>query len=155
MNQQQKIIVTIGMALLLGIILLVQFRPKKKSASIAALVEVAPVLPAVAAAVKEKTGTALLATTEELAKQKKRSTTEWGDDPFYRSMQKEIYKSSSLVLKGISLAKDRPSYATVNDQILTLGDQIAGYFVKEIQYNKILLQKGNEKFYLVLPEEQY
>ena len=83
---------------------------------------------------------------------KKLAAGEWKRDPFYNKMRTEVYQSSNLQLKGISMGNNKP-YVTINDQILTLGDVIAGHKLVEIQRNKVLLQKGADRFYLQLPEE--
>jgi hypothetical protein len=68
-------------------------------------------------------------------------------------MSKDIYTGSNLMLKGVSIGKGRKSYAFINDEIVSVGDIIYGYKVTEVEKNKVLLQRGPESFYLVLPEE--
>lgn len=85
--------------------------------------------------------------------QKERTMLKWGIDPFYHLMKKEILQSSMLVLKGISIGEGKRGYAFINDEIVSLGDIIADYKVMEVQKNRVLLKKGTESFYLVLPEE--
>lgn len=94
-----------------------------------------------------------VASLEELEAQKKRAQLDWGMDPFYHPIKKEIYKGAGLELKGISIVKGKEGYVFINDEILTIGDVIAGYRVEEIQKNKVLLRKSNESFYLILHEE--
>jgi len=93
------------------------------------------------------------ASSKELEKQRKRASLEWGIDPFYHSLKREVYKSSMLVLKGISVGKDKRGYAFINDEIVTVGDEIAGYKVVKVEKDKVLLKRGGESFYLALPEE--
>ncbi len=87
------------------------------------------------------------------AAQKKRLMLKWGLDPFYHPIKKEILQSSMLVLKGISVGEDKRGYAFINTEIVTVGDTIADYKIMEVERNRVLLKKGTESFYLVLPEE--
>jgi hypothetical protein len=85
--------------------------------------------------------------------QKERAKLDWGRDPFSRVMREEVYSGTSLILKGVSLGRDGVGYAFINDEVVTVGDTIAGYQVIEVEKNKVLLRKEEESFYLVLPEE--
>ena len=94
----------------------------------------------------------VMANAEEIKKQKDKEALEWKRDPFFRSGKNELTSNVNLQLKGVSLGKGR-GFTFINDQILTVGDSISGYKIAEIERNKVLLQKGLEHFYLVLPEE--
>ncbi len=98
-------------------------------------------------------GAAREASAKELEEQKKRANLDWGIDPFYHPIRKEIIGGSNLVLKGISIGKGRKGYACINDEIVSEGEKIAGYEVVKVEKDRVLLKKGQESFYLVLPEE--
>ncbi len=91
---------------------------------------------------------------ETLSLQKKRAELDWGRDPFYKIIEEKEYHVASLVLKGISLGRNKKGYAFINNEIVTIGDKIEGFKVVEITRKKVLLKKNDEKFYLVLPEEE-
>ena len=110
-------------------------------------------MPEIPAAAAKSSNVVTVASAKDIDDQKKRANLEWGLDPFYHAVKTEIYQSSSFVLKGVSMGGAKSGYVFVNDQILTVGDMIVGYKVIEVHKNKVLLKKGNEKFYLVLPEE--
>ncbi|MFH1577961.1 MAG: hypothetical protein ABIC18_02695 [Candidatus Omnitrophota bacterium] len=81
----------------------------------------------------------------------------WGRDPFryVESDDKNAdYQASALVLKGISLGKNKNSFAFINNEITEIGDIVAGYEVLSIERDKVLLKKGQQSFYLVMPQEQ-
>jgi len=92
-----------------------------------------------------------------LSLQKQRAETlSWDRDPFVyveAEVDRKDYRTSTLQLKGISLGRDKIGYAFINDEILKVGDTIGGYEVLQIQKDKVLLRKGNQSFYLTLPEE--
>jgi len=88
-----------------------------------------------------------------VALQTQRAQLPWGRDPFFFTKIKKVYKSNTLVLKGISLGADGRGYAFINDKIVTVGEVINGYKVIEISKNKILLNKGGNNFYLGMAEE--
>lgn len=154
-KQKRQIIVTGVLVAALIVMAATNLKPKpKKRAPV--LPSAMAVAPEVTPAAERKAASTIAATASEkdLEGQKKIAGLEWGLDPFYHAVKTEIYQSSSFVLKGVSLGKNKDGYVFVNDQILTIGDTIAGYKVVEVQKNKVLLTKGSEKFYLVLPEEE-
>jgi hypothetical protein len=79
----------------------------------------------------------------------------WGRDPFQYIETKtdRSYRTESLILKGISLGRDKPAFAFINSEIVKTGDIIGGYEVIRIQRDRVLLKKGSRVFYLTLPEE--
>jgi len=91
---------------------------------------------------------------EALALQKERAKLDWGVDPFYHPIKKELTSGLRLVLKGVSIGKGRRNFAFINDEIVGEGEKILGYEVVEVERDKVLLRKGKEEFYLVLPEEK-
>mgnify|MGYP000008675864 CR=1 FL=1 len=93
------------------------------------------------------------ASAEELKLQKERAKLDWGVDPFYHPIKKELTSGLRLVLKGVSIGKERKSFAFINDEIVGEGEKILGYEVVKVERDKVLLRKGEEEFYLVLPEE--
>ncbi|OQX80844.1 MAG: hypothetical protein B6D56_03995 [Candidatus Omnitrophica bacterium 4484_70.1] len=94
------------------------------------------------------------ASREALTLQKERAKLDWGVDPFYHPIKKELTSGLRLVLKGVSIGKGRRNFAFINDEIVGEGEKILGYEVVKVEKDKVLLRKGKEKFYLVLPEEK-
>ena len=113
-------------------------------------VEELPSLPV--KAIKEKEFN--IATPSQLAAQKKRAQLDWGIDPFYHPIKKDVSSSLRLVLKGVSIGKGRKNYAFINDEIVAEGEKISGYEVVRVERNRVLLRRGKEEFYLILPEEE-
>lgn len=155
---QQEAIITSAAVVILIIILFVNLKGAKKKMS-APKPAAAPSAPAPAAVLSapaaEEKKAAALSTPEEIEEQKKRAALDWGTDPFYHVAETDVYRGVKFILKGVSIGEDRKSYAFINDEIVGAGDLIFGYTVKEVQRNKVLLQKGEENFYLVLPEERF
>ncbi|TAN61440.1 hypothetical protein EPN16_03190 [bacterium] len=89
----------------------------------------------------------------DLALQKERIKLEWGRDPFSSSRTARDYQRASLELKGISLGKNKNGFAFINSEIVKKGDTIGEYEVTEIQRNRVMLRKGQQSFYLVMPRE--
>ena len=83
----------------------------------------------------------------------KRAKLPWGRDPFSFANPKKIRTGRNLSLKGISLNEKGRGYAFINDEIVTVGDTISGYKVIEVKRDKVLLRKGEDSFYLGMPEE--
>ena len=154
-KQKKEIIITIFLIAIFGFFLIRNFKPSRKkiqdkgkilavqgNGELSGLEKEEPV------AFERKIPPDII--TEE---QKKRAQNKWGRDPFFRVGPAEMYKNASLSLKGVSIARDKKAYAFINEQIVAVGDWIGNYEVVEIQKNRVLLQKGREEFYLVLPEE--
>lgn len=87
-----------------------------------------------------------------LKMQKERANLPWGKSPFKSSTDKD-YQKTDLELKGISLGKDKKNFAFINNDIVKVGDKVADYEVVEIQKDRVLLKKGDQGFYLTLPQE--
>lgn len=100
---------------------------------------------------------AILSVDETMIKsQKERAKTlAWGRDPFqYIEVDRDkSYRTDALVLGGISLGRDKPGFAFINNEIVKTGDTIGGYEVVRIQKDKVLLKRGSQVFYLTMPEE--
>jgi len=91
---------------------------------------------------------------EDLVKlQEKSDQREWGRNPFLLAKAKKVYKAEVVVLKGVSLGKEGKNFAFINDQIVSIGDKVKEHTVIEIHKDKVLLKKGNDSFYLGLPEQ--
>jgi hypothetical protein len=90
---------------------------------------------------------------EKLELQKEREKLEWGRDPFSVSKSAKEYQRAALQLKGISLGKNKIGFAFINNEIVKKGDIIGDYEVTQIQKDKVLLRKGEQSFYLTLPQE--
>ncbi len=83
-----------------------------------------------------------------LAKEKPEE--EWGEDPFVREFS-AISEIKDLRLTAITISESR-SYALINDQILAVGDEIAGKKVVAIEKDKVVVEKGGRRFTLLLGE---
>lgn len=88
-----------------------------------------------------------------LEQQKQRANIKFGRDPFQFSQGDAAYSGLGLVLKGVSLSSNKKSFATINQEIVQVGDTISGYKVLSIEKGKVFLGNDSQKFYLVLPEE--
>ena len=157
MNKQQKQYIMLGgLVLVLAVVVIFNFRPAPKKT-----VSGGSTAPQPAEAIKPPTRQVIstpsvaeaLATPKEREEQMAIAEKDWGLDPFYHALSKDVYTGSNLMLKGVSIGKDKPGYAFINDEIVSLGDIIYGYKVAEVQKNKVLLERGPESFYLVLPEQ--
>jgi len=152
-KQKIQIIITSILVVILIIVVFINFKPKPRKKPV---VKPKPVdkinIPLPPPGAKKSSPPSATATPEELETQRKRAKMEWGLDPFYHAISKEIRMGSGLKLKGISFGGGK-GYAFIDNEIVTVGDVIAGYEVKEIQKNKVLLKRGDENFYLLLPED--
>ena len=159
MDKQKQQLIILGVLVLVLIVFLVNtFMPKKRSApppTPAATVSVPPSLnlPPAQAQSAPKAEAGARATAEELKTQQEKAEMEWGMDPFFHTIDKEVYQGSNLALKGISIGKGRRRYATINDEIVTVGDSLFGYRVEEIDKTRVLLKRGAESYYLDFPEQ--
>ena len=156
MDKQKQQLAILGVLLLVLVVFLANaFMPKKKPPVSAAAAVIAPVLslPPVQAVPTPKAEVSAKAPPDELKAQQDKAAMDWGMDPFFHSAGKEVYQGSSLVLKGISIGKGRRKYATINDEIVTIGDSLFGYNVEEIDKSRVLLKRGSESYYLVFPEQ--
>jgi len=75
----------------------------------------------------------------------------WGSDPFVRQwiLNSEI---KDLKLKAITLS-GKKAYALINDQILEVGEVIAGKSITFIEKDKVILEQGGRTFTLLLGEQ--
>ncbi len=94
-----------------------------------------------------------IAREQELTLQKEREKLDWGRDPFSASKSAKEYQRANLQIKGISLGKNKTALAFINNEIVKKGDTIGEYEITEIQKDKVMLRKGEQSFYLVLPQE--
>lgn len=84
-------------------------------------------------------------------KQKKRSGhKEWGRDPFMIT-QTPVSDSFALALGGI-VYDEKDSYALINNQLLHIGDEVAGNRVVGIQQDRVILNDGNKDIELRLEQ---
>ncbi len=101
---------------------------------------------------------------EDLKKQRKRLTMEWGRDPFFGVLEEDgngeqdpEYAGDTtgdipeIYLTAISWMSENP-IALINRQDVSEGDFILGYEVVDIQKNKVILRKGNKE-HVLTPEE--
>jgi len=143
-----EIIITGLLVVVLGVLVIVNTKkrgsPKKRP------VQGEPAILATSTGIKS-----VKADKDTIALQRERTKLAWGRDPFFFTRPKKIYKGTTLLLKGISLGKDKTVFALINDQIVTTGDAVEGYKVLEIQKDKVLLRKGSDSFYLAMPKESF
>lgn len=85
--------------------------------------------------------------------QLKRSQLPWKRDPFAGAVSASA-DLDALKLKGISFGPDGRGFVTINDVILGAGESIADFTVKQIEKDKVLLEKNSQSFYLVFPDEK-
>lgn len=139
----------------LGIVVIANLTPKKKRPPVSARPAEPAKIPVVNRA-EEKVFSApveVSTSPKEYEEQIKKTQMEWGLDPFFHAVSKSEEGGSHFVLKGVSIGKQRKNYAFINNEIVKIGDSIYGYKVIEVHNNKVRLQKGEESFYLILPEK--
>ena len=152
-KQQQQYIALGGLVLILVIVMIVQFRPQRRPAPPKVSRPKQPeVVPEDTPQITRPTAGGD-ATSAEIEAQLKRAQADWGIDPFYHARGTQDVAGSSLQLKGVSLGRNKTGYAFINDEIVTEGDVIYGYKIVAVEMNKVLLKRGLESFYLVLPEQ--
>lgn len=154
MNKQQQQLLILGvLVVVLGTVIFFQFRPRKKRRRAVVAAATKEIKAAAVSTRNKPQATPARATAQEIKAQKDRSVLDWGIDPFFHVVSSEVYHGSNLLLKGISVRRNTNSYAIINTEIVTVGDYVYGYEVEDIATNKVLLKRGMESFYLVMPEE--
>ncbi len=153
-KQKTQILVTALLVPVLIFFLIKNLAPKKKPEKKLkpAAVE-QPALPAVEGSAQGQVPGSSIADASDLGFQQVRAKMEWGRDPFSRVAGKEMFTSATLELNGISFARNKKSYVMINGEILTVGDMIFDYTVAEINKDRVLITRGDESFYLALPQE--
>jgi len=154
MDKKKIELIITGVLIVVFIVVLINsFKPRRPKKVVKPPTEVkVKEIPLVPIKVKEKEYN--IATPSQLAAQKKRAELDWGIDPFYHPIKKDVSSSLKLVLKGVSIGKGRKNYAFINDEIVAEGEKISGYEVVRVERNRVLLRRGKEEFYLILPEEE-
>lgn len=148
-KQVKEIIVIAFLVVVLGLIVVVNLKkkPAKRPAAIPA---------SSAEQVSKPTSVSPLtfvpADEKKLSAQRERANLPWARDPFMVPTDKE-YQRADLKLKGISFGADKKGFAFINNEILKVGDKVGDYQVLEIEKDKVLVGKGNQTFYLTLPQE--
>lgn len=139
----------------LGIVVIANLTPKKKRPPVSARPAEVAKIPVVNRAEEKVSSSPVEVSTspKEYEEQMKKTQMEWGLDPFFHAVSKAEEGGSHFVLKGVSIGKQRKNYAFINNEIVKIGDSIYGYKVIEVHNNKVRLQKGEESFYLILPEK--
>jgi len=85
--------------------------------------------------------------------QEKLEEVDWTNDPFAVGEGSLFSKGlSSFKVTGIVLDPNG-AHAVINDEVLKVGDELAGWKVMEILPNKVILKRGNEEVNLTLWEE--
>ncbi|MCP4652170.1 MAG: hypothetical protein GY858_02145 [Candidatus Omnitrophica bacterium] len=160
MDKQKKQMIIVGaLVLVLIVVVINNLAPKKKKKKSRSAVATSTGGINLPPAVKSKTATSsqstfVRASPDEIRKQHERAGLEWGMDPFYHKINKDVYHGSSLTLKGVSIDQKGRGYAIINNEIVTVGNFVFGYKVDEVEKNKVLLKRGAESFYLVLPQDE-
>ncbi len=91
-----------------------------------------------------------LVTSKEAASPVYTEPVEWGSDPFVRDwmLMSEV---ANLNLRAITVTSEGGS-ALINDQIVQVGDLIAGKRVVSIEPDQVTLEQGGRTFTLILGE---
>ncbi|MFH0790607.1 MAG: hypothetical protein V2A64_03150 [Candidatus Omnitrophota bacterium] len=150
-KQQKQLMITAGLIVVLIAASINTFKKKapvkKSSAAKVSSLESNPKLP-------QSPSAKAVSPVDEKASDPRveRAKLDWGRDPFKLSLDKE-YQRSDLTLKGISFGKDKQGFAFINNDIVKKGDKVGDYDVLEVDKDKVLLKKGNQNFYLTLPEK--
>lgn len=146
MNKKFLVIASILIIILIGIIIIPQMKPREKA-------EVKP-MPFLKEVPKIENALPKPAVdVKRIKSREERMKLPWGRDIFSTDLEKE-YQISELQLKGISLGKDKTSFAFINDEIVKVGDRIGDYQVIEIEQKRVLIRKGNQSFYLTFPTQE-
>jgi len=157
MNKQKKeIIITIFLVVIFAFFLIKNIKPKRRKPlprGKALTREIDGSGESERTGEKEDSGLLGRGNSADISEQGVKAQQAWGRDPFCQTGLEEVYDNTRLTLRGVSISNDKKAYAFINEQIVTVGDIIADYQVKEIQKNKVLLERGSENFYLGLPEE--
>ena len=69
----------------------------------------------------------------------------WGRDPFFQQQSAALGTLGSIVLSGIVYDQKMP-IVMVNEQVLTVGDQIQGYTVKQIKPSSVIFTANGQDF---------
>lgn len=152
-KQKIQILVTVLLIPVLAFFLVKNLAPKKKAKKKPRSAAEQPALPAVEGTVQGQIPGNSIADAAELGFQQARAKLEWGRDPFSRAAGQEMFTSATLELNGISFARNKKSYVMINGEILTVGDTVFDYTVAEIEKDRVLIKRGDESFYLALPQE--
>jgi len=76
---------------------------------------------------------------------------QWGRDPFGAPGDSQDERIDTLTLQGITLGNGT-GFAFINNLIVRKGDRLGNYQVADVFKDKVLLQRGDQKFYLNFPE---
>jgi len=149
MNKNKKeIAITLVLVIVLVVAIFARLRKKSPSGKIAKSLALETKTPSGFSQTKP-----VKANKDIIDSQAKRAELPWGRDPFSLANSKKVYKGRNLSLKGVSLDENGKGYVFINDEIVTVGDTISGYKVIEVKRDKVLLRKGEDSFYLGMPEE--
>jgi hypothetical protein len=91
---------------------------------------------------------AVVSKPESVSVEPEAEKSKWGTDPFVRDwmLSAEI---KDLKLKAITQSGTK-AYALINDQILEVGEIIAGKRIVSIEKDKVILEQGDRTFTLLL-----
>ena len=110
-----ELIITLGLVIIFIFVLAVNLKPKKPKQKLSPSSKISE-KEKEASISKKKIEKILRASPQEIEKQKNRAQLSWGRDPFFSSflVKKEVSKTTSLTLKGVTIGKDKKGYAFIN-----------------------------------------
>lgn len=89
----------------------------------------------------------------KISAQKSGKNDTWGRDPFGALAGKQEERVETLTLQGVTLGNGT-GFAFINNLIVRKGDRLGNLQVADVLKDKVLLQKGDQKFYLNFPEKK-
>lgn len=146
-KEQKQLLVTGILVIILGVVMYNSFSSMGKSA---------PKAPAKAApgpvAAHAPAVTPSLSDAAKLSAQRSGKDDAWGRDPFGSQEGKPDERVETLTLQGVTVGNGT-GYAFINNLIVRKGDRFGNLQVADVLKDKVLLQKGDQKFYLNFPEK--
>lgn len=132
------------------------FKPRPGVTSSPPSQEVAPPATEIGGSIKEAAPQKIdiIQDKEKEEAQRKRMALPWSRDPFMaqgKLAKKGPSRPEALALSGIIWDEKKPA-AIINDNIVSVGDEIQGKKVIKIEKNKVILQEDGEEYILRLEE---
>jgi len=128
-----------------------KMKVEEKVSTVKSEVKEKTAIPQVTKAVKEPIKTVInkvVPKPESIIVKRDTITGKWGTDPFVRNWVTTA-EVSDLKLKAITQSGAK-AYALINDQILEVGEAIAGKKIVSIDKDKVILEQGDRTFTILL-----